>query len=66
MVRRGVRLARSKGGRAYSTREETRSSLGVAEDSFVVTYAGTMGRLQGLGHIMDAAIDLRDVKEVVM
>ncbi len=47
-------------------REETRSSLGVAEDSFVVTYAGTMGRLQGLGHIIDAAIDLRDEEEVVI
>lgn len=47
-------------------REETRRALGVEEDTFVVTYAGTMGRLQGLHHLIDAAIELSDVEDVVI
>ena len=42
-----------------------RDQLGVAEDAFLVTFAGTHGIAQGLGSVLDAAPALEGVAELV-
>ncbi len=46
-------------------RAEVRDALGVDPEDFVVTYAGIMGRAQGLPHILEAADQLEDEDDVV-
>lgn len=41
-------------------RTSSRRQLGIAEDAFVVTYAGNHGAAQGLRAVIDAASSLRD------
>jgi len=45
-------------------REDVREALDVEEDTFVVTYAGIMGRAQGLGHILEAAAELKTEERI--
>jgi glycosyltransferase involved in cell wall biosynthesis len=45
-------------------REDVRKALDVEEDAFVVTYAGIMGRAQGLGHILEAAAELENEERI--
>lgn len=46
-------------------RSEMRETLGVDSEDFVVTYAGIMGRAQGLPHILEAADRLEDEDDIV-
>lgn len=46
-------------------RAEVRDALGLDPEDFVVTYAGIMGRAQGLPHILEAADQLEGEDDIV-